>query len=71
VSCDDAEYITRPVAERCPNAVICLDPFHLVMAATDALDEIRRGVWNETRRAGQTQLAKQLKGARFALCGFR
>jgi transposase len=67
VSCDDAEWITRPVAERCPHAVICLDPFHIVKAATDALDEIRREVWNEARRAGDKQLAKELKGARFAL----
>ena len=67
VSSDDAEWITRPVAERCPNAVICLDPFHIVKAATDALDEIRREVWNEARRAGNKQLAKDLKGARFAL----
>lgn len=67
VSCDDAEWITRPVAARCPNAVICLDPFHIVKAATDALDEIRREVWNEARRAGDKQLAKQLKGARFVL----
>ena len=27
VSCDMAEWITRPVAERCPNATVCLDPF--------------------------------------------
>lgn len=67
VSCDDAEWITRPVAERCPGALICLDPFHIIKAATDALDEIRREVWNEARNAGQTQLAKELKGARFAL----
>ena len=67
VSCDDAEWITRPVAERCPNAVICLDPFHIVKAASAALDEIRREVWNEARRAGNKQLAKDLKGARFAL----
>ena len=67
VSCDDAEWITRPIAERCANAVICLDPFHIVKAATDALDEIRREVWNEARRAGNKQLAKDLKGARFAL----
>jgi transposase len=67
VSCDDAEWITRPIAERCPNAVICLDPFHIVKAATDALDEIRREVWNEARRTGNKQLAKELKGARFAL----
>jgi transposase len=67
VSCDDAEWITRPVAERCPNAVICLDPFHIVKAATAALDEIRREIWNEARKAGNKQLAKDLKGARFAL----
>jgi len=66
VSCDDADWITRPIAERCPNAEICLDPWHIVKAATDALDEIRREVWNEARRSGNKQLAKQLKGARFA-----
>ena len=67
VSCDDAEWITRPISEHCPNAVICLDPFHIVKAATDALDEIRREVWNEARRAGNKQIAAELKGARFAL----
>jgi transposase len=67
VSCDDADWITLPIAERCPNAEICLDPWHIVKAATDALDEVRRAVWNEARRAGNKQLAKDLKGARFAL----
>ena len=67
VSCDDADWITKPVRERCENALICLDPFHIVKASTDALDEIRREVWNEARRAGQAQTAKELKGARFAL----
>jgi transposase len=67
VSCDMAEWIIRPVAERCPNAEVCLDAFHVVKLATDALDEIRREVWNEARRAGELALAKDLKGARFAL----
>ncbi len=67
VSCDMATWITGPVAERCPNASVCYDPFHLIKLSTDALDEIRREVWNEARRQGQTQLAKELKGARFAL----
>ena len=67
VSCDDADWITRPVAERCENAVICLDPFHIVKAATDALDKVRREVCNDARRQGQHQLARELKGARFAL----
>jgi transposase len=67
VSCDMAGWIAGPVAERLPDAVRCVDPFHVVQLATDALDEIRREVWNEARRAGQTQLAHDLKGARFAL----
>jgi transposase len=67
VSCDMASWITNPVTERCPNAAICLDPFHVVKLATDALDEIRREVWNEARKAGEIALAKDLKGARFAL----
>ena len=62
VSCDMADWITGPVAERCPNATVCLDPFHVVKLATDALDEIRREVWNEARRAGQRQLAARAQG---------
>jgi transposase len=67
VSCDDADWVTVPVAERCPNADICLDAFHVVKAATDAVDEVRREVWNEARRAGDAGLARKLKGARYAL----
>ena len=67
VSCDMASWITGPIGEHCPNATVCYDPFHLVQLATDALDDIRRDVWNEARRAGQKQLAAELKGARFAL----
>ena len=67
VSADMAAWVAGPVRERCPNAELCLDPFHIVALATDALDEIRREVWNEARQAGQTAVAKGLKGARFAL----
>jgi transposase len=67
VSCDMAESIASAVSERCPNAVRCVDPFHVIQLATDALDEIRREVWNDARRAGQKQVAKKLKGARFVL----
>jgi len=67
VSCDMAAWIAGPIAERLPDAVRCVDPFHVVQLATDALDDVRREVWNEARRAGHTQLARDLKGARFAL----
>jgi len=67
VSCDMASWIAGPVAERCPDAVRCVDPFHVIQLATDALDQIRREVWNQARRAGQADRARELKGARFAL----
>lgn len=67
VTADGAEWIQNVLARRCPQATVCLDPFHVVSWATKALDEVRRAVWNEARRCGQTSLARDLKGARYAL----
>jgi len=67
VTADGAEWIKNVLARRCPKATVCLDPFHVVSWATKALDEVRRAVWNEARRSGQTSLARDLKGARYAL----
>jgi len=67
VSADGADWIADVVAARCPTAVRCADPFHLVAWATDALDEVRRQVWNDARRSGDTHGARKLKGARYAL----
>lgn len=50
VSADGADWIGDVVAERCPAAVRCADPFHVVKWATDALDEVRRSAWNDARR---------------------
>ena len=51
VSSDEADWIDDVVAERCPHAVRCADPFHVVGWATEALDEVRRQAWNDARRA--------------------
>ena len=74
VSADGAEWISGVVADRCPAAVRCADPFHVVRWATDALDEVRRQAWNEARgavrqrRAGRSSgHAKALNHARYAL----
>jgi transposase len=67
VSADGAEWIFLAVAEYCPNARQCLDPFHVVAWATKALDEVRTQVWRDARRAGQKALADGVKGARYAL----
>ena len=67
VSADAAEWIANVVAARCPKAELCMDPFHTVAWATKALDEVRREVWNAARKKGQKAVAKDLKGARYAL----
>ena len=66
VSCDMSESIATAITDRCPNAIRCVDPFHVIKLATDALDEIRREVWNEARRQGHAHEAKELKGSRSA-----
>jgi hypothetical protein len=55
------------VGERCPNATLCLEAFHICKWASAALDEVRREVWNAARRGRQAALARELKDARFAL----
>ena len=67
VSSDLGEWITRAVMERCPGAKLCLDPYHVVALASSALDEVRREVWQQARRAGDKNGARWLKGARWAL----
>jgi transposase len=67
VSSDGAEWILAPIEEHCPNATICLDPFHVVQWATNALDKVRREIWNDIRHAGHKAVAAELKGSRWAL----
>jgi transposase len=67
ISADGAEWIARVVEVRAPNAALCLDPFHVVKWAGDALDEVRRQVWNQARRSGMKAHAKALKDSRYAL----
>lgn len=67
VSADAAEWVKTVVEARCPNAELCLDPFHIVAWATKALDEVRREVWNAARKDGQKTVARDLKHARYAL----
>jgi transposase len=42
-------------------------PLHVTKWAADALDQDRREVWNAARRAGDKRVARDLKGARWAL----
>lgn len=67
VSADGAEWIAEVVGARCPNATLVTDAFHIVKWASDALDEVRREVWNAARAKGMRAYAKELKDCRFAL----
>jgi transposase len=67
VGVDAAEWIGQVVQERCLNATLCTDAFHVVAWCTATLDEVRREVWNEARKAGMTQHAEELKRTRYAL----
>lgn len=62
VSADGADWIATVVAARCLNAIRCADPFHVVKWATEALDEVRRGAWNDARKAARVNEAKRGRG---------
>src|SRR5207244_12760601 len=44
VSADGPQWIQDVVAARAPAAVLCLDAFHVVAWATEALDQVRRAM---------------------------
>jgi transposase len=72
VSADAAPWIRNVVARRAPQAKLCADPFHIVAWVTDALDQVRRQVWNAHRtrqpRGGHgVGEGKVLKDSRWAL----
>jgi transposase len=65
VSADGAERIHDVVREEAPQAMICLDAFHIVKWAGERLDELRRRLAAELRAAGQEDQAATLgKGMR-------
>ena len=43
------------------------NPFHVIKLVTDALDSVRRQVWQSARRYPDKAIAKKYKGARWAL----
>lgn len=62
VSADGADWVADVVDQRCPGAQRCADPFHVVRWATEALDAVRREVWNDARRSGQRRPAGRTHG---------
>ncbi len=67
VSMDMTGGYAKSVREHAPQAVICIDNYHVVQLATKALDEVRREHWNELRAAGDRNAAKAFKDVRWSL----
>lgn len=58
VTGDGARWITECVDEFTPDCERCVDPFHVVEWAMEALDEVRREIWREAYSEAQ-KLAKE------------
>jgi transposase len=67
ISLDMGPGYAKSAREHAPQAIIAIDPFHVVAVANRALDEVRRGYWNELRRLGDSDAARRFKDARWAL----
>ena len=66
VSMDMGPAFAKSVRAHAPQATIAIDPFHAVKLVTDALDTVRRAVWQQMRATDPTA-AHKFKGARWAL----
>jgi transposase len=67
VSMDMGPGYAKSVRANAPQAVICIDPYHVVQLANQALDEVRRGYWNELRSLDDQEAARRFKNARWSL----
>jgi transposase len=67
VSADGANWIATVVRRNCPQAHLALDPFHVVKWASEAIDQVRRELWNQARRAGDAAHARLLQRSRWVL----
>ena len=67
ISLDMGPGYAKSAREHAPNAIIAIDPYHVVALANRALDEVRRGYWNELRRVGDRDAARRFKDARWSL----
>ena len=64
---DGARWIDSCVAEHCPNAERVPDGFHIVSWMTDALDKVRKRLWNQAGREHDDEAAKRMRGVRYAV----
>ncbi len=59
VSGDGAKWIQACIDDYCPGAKRCIDPFHIVQWATEALDGVRREAWRDARKDAKNMPRKK------------
>jgi len=67
ISMDMGPGYAKSARAHAPQAIVCIDPYHVVQLANKALDEVRREYWNELRSLGDQDAAKRFKDARWSL----
>ena len=67
ISLDMGPGYAKSAREHAPQAIIAIDPYHVVALGNRALDEVRRDYWNELRRLGDRDAARRFKDARWSL----
>lgn len=67
VSMDMGPAFAKSVRANAPQATICIDPFHVVQIGTDALEMVRRQIWQQARQLPDQSFAKKYKGSRYVL----
>jgi len=67
ISLDMGPGYAKSAREHAPQAIIAIDPYHVVALGNRALDEVRRAYWNELRRTGDKTAARRFKDARWSL----
>ena len=67
VTGDGAEWIDASVKERPPNAERVPDSFHIVSRMSDAPDQVRKRLRNQTRRGNDKTATETMKGLKYAV----
>jgi len=67
ISLDMGPGYAKSAREHAPNALIAIDPYHVVALGNRALDDVRRAYWNELRQTGDKTAARRFKDARWSL----
>ena len=55
ISADGARWIKSCIDEYCPNAERCIDGFHVVSWAVDAMDTLRKEIWHTSLKEDRSQ----------------